>query len=159
MATLTSKLVVELLDRATGPSRAIASSIQRLTNASRANAARLFGPEHVTMLARTIVESDENEEALIEPIISAVSSVMTQRPYWPERGLDWIAAFDGIPLLDLLSTMRSLEIFSEQSLPRYLSMVLSIKLARALEPPAPVAPKRVRRRGRFKATARKGKDK
>ena len=122
----------------------------------------LFGPEHVTMLARTIVESDENEEALIEPIISAVSSVMTQRPYWPERGLDWIAAFDGIPLLDLLSTMRSLEIFSEQSLSRYLSMVLSIKLARALEPPAPVAPvapKRVRRRGRFKATARKGKEK
>lgn len=41
MATLTSKLIVELLDRATGPSRAIASSIQRLTNASRANAARL----------------------------------------------------------------------------------------------------------------------
>ncbi len=41
MATLTSKLVVELLDRATGPSRAIASSIQRLTNASRANSARL----------------------------------------------------------------------------------------------------------------------
>ncbi len=119
----------------------------------------LFGPEHVTMLARTIVESDENEEALIEPIISAVSSVMTQRPYWPERGLDWIAAFDGIPLLDLLSTMRGLEIFSEQSLPRYLSMVLSIKLARALEPPALVAPKRVRRRGRSKATARKGKKK
>jgi hypothetical protein len=116
----------------------------------------LFGPEHVTMLARTIVESEENEEALIEPIISAVSSVMTQRPYWPERGLDWIAAFDGIPLLDLLSTMRSLEIFSEQSLSRYLSMVLSIKLARALEPPAPVTPKRVRRRGQRKATARKG---
>jgi len=41
MATLTSKLVVELLDRATGPAGRISATISRLTNAGRANAARM----------------------------------------------------------------------------------------------------------------------
>jgi TP901 family phage tail tape measure protein len=41
MATLTSKLIVQLIDRATGPARAISSSLNSLTAASARNAARL----------------------------------------------------------------------------------------------------------------------
>jgi TP901 family phage tail tape measure protein len=41
MATLTSKLIVELVDRATAPSRAVASAINRLTAAQTRNAAAL----------------------------------------------------------------------------------------------------------------------
>lgn len=41
MATLTSKLIVQLLDRVTGPARAISSSLNALTAASARNSARL----------------------------------------------------------------------------------------------------------------------
>lgn len=41
MSTLTSSLIVSLIDRVTAPSRAIASTINRLTAASTANAARM----------------------------------------------------------------------------------------------------------------------
>jgi len=41
MATLTSKLVVELLDRVTGPSRAVTAALGRLTAAQERNNARL----------------------------------------------------------------------------------------------------------------------
>ena len=45
------------------------------------------GPQHVTLLIRTIVESEGNECALVEPVISAVSSVMSSHRQWTERGL------------------------------------------------------------------------
>ena len=41
MSTLTSRLVVELLDRLTGPARGVTASINRLTAASQANAAKM----------------------------------------------------------------------------------------------------------------------
>lgn len=41
MATLESKLIVSLLDRLTGPARGLTSTINRLTTASQANAARM----------------------------------------------------------------------------------------------------------------------
>ena len=66
------------------------------------------GPQHVTLLIRTIVESEGNECALVEPVISAVSSVMSSHRQWTERGLAWIGAFDSIPLLAIVETMRSL---------------------------------------------------
>ena len=39
----------------------------------------------VTLLVRTILESEGNQDALIEPIVSAVSACM--RPEWTGRGL------------------------------------------------------------------------
>jgi hypothetical protein len=41
MATLTSKLIVQLVDRLTGPARAISASLNSLTAASARNSARL----------------------------------------------------------------------------------------------------------------------
>lgn len=41
MATLTSRLIVELLDRASGPAKKISATINRLQAASRANSARM----------------------------------------------------------------------------------------------------------------------
>lgn len=40
------------------------------------------GPEHVTLLIRTITESEGNEGALVEPVISAMSSVMSSHRDW-----------------------------------------------------------------------------
>lgn len=84
------------------------------------------GRGHLTLLIRTITESEGNEGALIEPVVCAVSSAT--RPEWCRKGLDWIAAFDRIPLLSLLETMKSLQIFREQSLGTYLGFAVANRL-------------------------------
>lgn len=106
---------------------------------ARARLQRLLdrhGAEHVTLLIRTIIESEGNAGALSEPIISAVSSVMVFHKAWPDRGLSWIAAFDTIPLAALLQTMRDLDLFEPASLGHYLFLVLRNRLAKVFEPPA-----------------------
>ncbi|MBR1211109.1 hypothetical protein [Bradyrhizobium sp. JYMT SZCCT0180] len=100
----------------------------------------LHGPEHVTLLIRTITESEGNEDALIEPIINAVSWVMVRRRDWTDKGLAWLEAHDAIPLLAILETMRGLDLFQETSLAHHLSLVLSNKLRKILEPPPPPPP-------------------
>ena len=94
------------------------------------------GPGRVTLLLRTILESDGNEDALIEPIVSAVE--MAMRPKWTELGLAWIEAFDRIRLTEILNTMRGLDLFSEQNLALHFSTVLHNKLCKILVPAKPV---------------------
>jgi hypothetical protein len=86
----------------------------------------------VTLLIRTILESEGNQDALIEPIVSAVSFCM--RPEWTEKGLAWIEAFDRIPLTAILQTMRGLDLFSEKSIGHYYSIAIRNKLWAILEP-------------------------
>jgi hypothetical protein len=90
------------------------------------------GRGHVTLLIRTILESEGNQDALIEPIVSAVSLCM--EPKWTKKGLAWIEAFDQIPLRAILQTMRGLDLFSEKSIGHYFSIALRNKLAAILEP-------------------------
>jgi hypothetical protein len=97
----------------------------------------LFGPQHVILLVRTITESEGNQGALVDPIISAVSSVMSCHRDWTDKGLAWIEAWDSIPLLAIVETMRSLDLFQETSLAHYLFMILSNKLRKIMEPPPP----------------------
>jgi hypothetical protein len=52
------------------------------------------GEQHLTMLKRTIVESEGNGGALIDPVLCAISAVMLAYPAWLETGLRWIEAFD-----------------------------------------------------------------
>jgi len=56
------------------------------------------GEEHVTLLLRTIMESENNRMALVEPILWAVSDVMLANPKWPAKGLEWLEAFDTLDL-------------------------------------------------------------
>jgi hypothetical protein len=89
-----------------------------------------------------------NEGALIGPIVSAVSSCVT--PELTDRGLALIEAFDRIPLVSILQTMRGLDLFSEQSIGRYYSIAIRNKLWAILEPsvskPAPAKRKPARTR-------------
>jgi hypothetical protein len=78
--------------------KAAAATLDRLLKAleappvdesARARLARLLdrhGAPHVTLLIRTIIESEGNANALIEPVIGAVSSVMVFHPEWANRG-------------------------------------------------------------------------
>jgi hypothetical protein len=110
---------------------------------ARARLQRLLerrGEQHVMMLIRTIIESEGNENALVEPIVSAVSSVIADFPKWTDKGLAWIEAFDSLNLTEIVATMRGLDLFKETSLPQYLSWVIGNKLRKIFEPPAPPAP-------------------
>lgn len=79
---------------------------------------------------------------MVEPVIIAIASVMSWRPQWPECGLAWIEAFDSIPLLVIVEVMRDLDLFKEQSIARYLSMIIHNKLMRVLDPPPEPKPAR-----------------
>jgi hypothetical protein len=53
------------------------------------------GRGYITLLLRTILESEGNQNALIEPIVSGVAGRM--RSIWIRKGVRFIAAFDQIP--------------------------------------------------------------
>ena len=93
---------------------------------------------HVVLVLRCILESTGNEGALIEPVVSAVSGAL--KPAWENLGLDLVAAFDQIPLLAIMQSMRELDLFAEDSLGRYLGMIIYNKLLKILGPPEQVKP-------------------
>ena len=122
-----------------------------IDEAARARLARSLdrhGAPHVTLLIRTIIESEGNAAALVEPIVSAVSGVMIFHPEWANRGLAWIEAFDNIPLAALLETMRDLDVFQPSEIGHYFFLMLRNRLRKVFQPPAPkiVSPLRPRSR-------------
>jgi hypothetical protein len=96
----------------------------------------------VILTIRCILESSGNEGALIGPIVSAVSSCVT--PELTNRGLQLIEAFDRIPLVSILETMRSLDVFGANSLGHYYSIAIRNKLAAIMQPTDRPASKPVR---------------
>jgi hypothetical protein len=62
---------------------------------------RKYGEGHLILLLRTIMESENNRMALVEPVIWALSDVMLANPRWPDRGLEWLEAFDAIDLCEI----------------------------------------------------------
>ena len=102
----------------------------------------------VTLLLRAIIESKGNgPRALQAPIVDAVHDAMKQE-WLGARTAKWFAAFDDLPLTSLLDTMRGLDLFKEESLGKYLGMVLRNKLAKMINgaPVAkPVQPKKAKR--------------
>jgi hypothetical protein len=105
------------------------------------------GRAAVTLLVRTIIESEGNESALTAFVIDGVAAVMTQRPDWPERGLAWIEAFDRVSLLGTLDRMRALKCFTVKEAPGFYCRSIQNQLCDILEPAPPPEPtKRVRKR-------------
>jgi hypothetical protein len=88
------------------------------------------GRGHIIIAIRCITESAGNENALVEPVASAVLGCL--RPELIERGVELIEAFDQLPLLGILERMKGLDLFAEQSHGHYLELVLRNKLARIL---------------------------
>jgi hypothetical protein len=119
------------------------------------------GAGQITMVLRVFLESDVNRDALVEPILSAMSWVSS--PEFAKHGLALLDAIDQIRLTDLLATMRGLDVFSEQSIGSYLSTAIRNKVLKILEPveaipqaevkPAPK--KRIRARRPLRKQARR----
>lgn len=99
------------------------------------------GAGQITMVLRVFLESEVNRDALVEPILSAVS--WAKDPAFAKHGLALLDAFDQIKLTELLATMRGLDVFSEKSICSYLSIAIRNKVTKILEPaeakPAPLS--------------------
>jgi hypothetical protein len=102
------------------------------------------GRGHITLLLRTILESEGNQNALIEPIVSAVASSM--RTIWIRRGIEWIAAFDQIPLLDILNKLRELDLFTEKEIAHHYEIGIERRLWRIFGPDVVPEPVKVKPR-------------
>jgi hypothetical protein len=101
------------------------------------------GRGYITLLIRTILESEGNQDALIEPVVVAVSSCM--RPIWVNRGLAWLAAFDQIPLVGTLNRLRDLDLFDKNELAHFFELSIRRSLWKIFgqdEVPEPVKVKR-----------------
>jgi hypothetical protein len=110
------------------------------------------GSGYITLLCRTILESEGNQNALIEPVVSAVASCM--RTIWIRRGVEWIAAFDQIPLVDILNRLRELDLFPEKELEQHYAMGIQRRLWRIFGPD--VVPEPVKVKSRPKLTRPSG---
>jgi hypothetical protein len=62
-----------------------------------------------------------------------------------------IAAFDQIPLQEIVKTMRGLDLFKESSIGRYLSMIVENKVRKILFPPQPEPPPKPSKQERIAA--------
>src|SRR5450631_2566722 len=101
------------------------------------------GRGHIILLLRTILESENNgSAALVDTIVCGVSASMD--PQWTRTGLRWLEAFDRIPLMSILQTMRELDLFSDDSLGHYFSIAIRNKVSAILEPVGREASKPVR---------------
>lgn len=67
---------------------------------------RRYGEGHLIFLLRTIMESENNRMALVEPVIWALSDVMLANPRWPAKGLAWLEAFDAIDLCEVWAASK-----------------------------------------------------
>jgi hypothetical protein len=90
------------------------------------------GSGYITLLCRTILESEGNQNALIEPIVSAVAGSM--RTIWIRKGVGFIAAFDQIPLLDILNKLRELNLFTEKEIAHHYEIGIERRLWRIFGP-------------------------
>ena len=87
------------------------------------------GRGHATATLRVFLESDVNRAALEPIIFSAVSTVVSK---FEDHGLALLDALDRVNLLELLATLRSLDLFEEESLDHYMGLALRNKIAKAL---------------------------
>jgi hypothetical protein len=147
-----AKEVQEILDSVEAPP--VDVQVQR-TLQKHLYRSGIFGTDgrgHITLLLRTILESENNQDALIEPIVSAVSCCM--RPEWTRRGLQWIEAFDQFPLVGTLNRLRDLDLFDRNQLAHFFELSIRRSLYKIFgqdDVPEPVKVKR-----RPKLTRRSG---
>lgn len=106
-----TQTVAEICESIDPPVRLIPQHVTRTPGATRCGRVleRIVekrGIGHTVLLLRTIMESENNRMALVEPILWAVSDVIEANPRWVEKGLDWLAAFDEIDLCNLRSQAK-----------------------------------------------------
>jgi hypothetical protein len=100
-----------------------------------------YGAGHATITLRAIVESIGNEWELRSETIWAVSDVVRARPDWPNRGLEFIEAFDAINLKALRVKAKGIRIPCPSRF--LLGVLLHERLARIFETAQVTAAQRI----------------
>jgi hypothetical protein len=98
---------------------------------------RKHGLPHITIVLRTIVESEGNEGELIADVIGAISDTIRKHPRWVGLGLQWLEAFDQISLAQVRKTAKSTGV---QPLRDAIMTLLCVELAKILGPSRPPKP-------------------
>src|ERR1019366_1145209 len=105
---------------------------------------RKHGLPHITIVLRTIIESEGNEGELIADVIGAVSDLVRTHPRWVNLGLAFIESFDQISLAQVRKTAKAT---GAQPLRDAIMTLLSVELEQILGPsklPKPPRPVRVK---------------
>jgi hypothetical protein len=103
---------------------------------------RKHGLPHITIVLRTIVESEGNENELIADVIGAISDLVRTHPRWVNLGLAFIEAFDQISLAQVRKTAKATGV---QPLRDAIMTLVCVELEKILGPSKlPKAPKPVR---------------
>ncbi|MET3965439.1 hypothetical protein [Bradyrhizobium sp. S3.9.1] len=99
---LCAELGLEILptNRLPGPGQTTASSTLHAI-------CRTHGEEHLTLLLRTLLETEGNSGHVNEFTLYAISDIMLAHPEWPEKGLAWLEAFDRVDLGDVRAQARA----------------------------------------------------
>jgi hypothetical protein len=92
------------------------------------------GVPHVSLVLKTIVETDGNSGELIADVIDAISDIVLLHPRWAELGGAWLQAFDQI---DLAKVRRIAKASRVRPLKSAIAAVLHLKLQEILGPSAP----------------------
>jgi hypothetical protein len=106
---------------------------------------RKRGQPHVTIVLRTIVESEGNESELVADVIGAISDLVRTHPRWVNLGLAFIEAFDKISLAEIRKTAKATGV---QPLRDAIMTLLCLDLEKLLGPsrlPKPLKPPRIKR--------------
>jgi hypothetical protein len=106
---------------------------------------RKHGLPHITIVLRTIVESEGNEGELIADVIGAISDLVRTHPRWVNLGLAFIEAFDAISLAQVRKTAKSTGV---APLRDAIMTLLCVELEKLLGPsklPKPPRPPRIKR--------------
>ncbi|HEU4805271.1 MAG TPA: hypothetical protein VFS91_05610, partial [Nitrobacter sp.] len=109
---------------------------------------RKHGLPHTTLTLRTIAESENNQDALIEDVIEAISDIIRHHPRWSNLGLEWLAAFDKIALIEL---RRKVKAASVRPLKAGIATLICVELEEILGPS--VLPKPVKAKAKAKPGA------
>lgn len=105
---------------------------------------RKHGLPHITIVLRTIVESEGNEGELIADVIGAISDLVRTHPRWVNLGLAFIEAFDAISLAQVRKTAKATGV---QPLRDAIMTLVCVELEKILGPsrlPKPPKPVKVK---------------
>lgn len=95
------------------------------------------GAGHVTIVLRSIVESEGNERELTAEMIAAVSHIIRSVPRWPALGLAFIEAFDGADLRNIRDLAKQSKV---RPLHTAIATILFLTLCERLGPPVVIRP-------------------
>lgn len=96
------------------------------------------GEDHLRFVLATILQSENNADALLGPVIDAVSDLARLHPEWADRASEWMDAFDEVRLIEVYERAKALRAGGTgPSKSEAVFLLLADRLAAVLGAPVP----------------------